>query len=170
MLTMDFEASCLPRAGRSFPIEVGIAGPAGWSRSWLIRPIAEWSDWTWTEEAEALHGISRDQLLREGQPPVEVMAELNAITSGHPVVADHDLDRHWLQVLAEAAGVAPQFQVVHVSELLDRCQADPASIQRAVDLADDAVPARHRAGPDAVWLARLTAYLAPGERALFDWR
>ena len=55
-MAIDFEASCLPRHGRSFPIEVGIAG-GGIARSWIIRPHAAWAGWDWTAEAEALHGL-----------------------------------------------------------------------------------------------------------------
>nr|MEC6700676.1 hypothetical protein [Sphingobium sp. SJ10-10] len=42
-VTIDFEVSCLPHHGRSFPIEVGIADSQG-SRAWLIRPAiyARW--------------------------------------------------------------------------------------------------------------------------------
>ena len=54
LVTIDFEASCLPRDGRSYPIEVGVADMAGWSRAWLIRPEAEWRGWTWWAEAQAL--------------------------------------------------------------------------------------------------------------------
>ena len=51
ILAVDFEASCLPRHGRSYPIEVGIANENGTARSWLIRPAVLWEGWTWTEEA-----------------------------------------------------------------------------------------------------------------------
>ena len=37
IVTIDFEASCLPQRGRSYPIEVGIAGNKG-SLAWLIQP------------------------------------------------------------------------------------------------------------------------------------
>lgn len=68
LLAIDFEASCLPRHGRSFPIEVGVADGEGWSRAWLISPHADWDDWHWTSEAENEHGITREQNDRDGLP------------------------------------------------------------------------------------------------------
>ena len=53
---IDFEASCLPEAGESYPIEVALAKVDGSTRSWLIRPSPEWQFWDWSSEAEHLHG------------------------------------------------------------------------------------------------------------------
>ena len=75
VITIDFEASCLPRHGLSYPIEVGIARK-GQARSWLIRPHDDWAGWHWSAEAEALHGLSRDRVEREGLPVETVLAEL----------------------------------------------------------------------------------------------
>jgi hypothetical protein len=119
LITLDFEASCLPRDGRSFPIEVGTGDLAGWSRSSLIRPDPLWQDWTWTAEAEALHGISRRQLDREGCSAEQVMRELNAATQGYRVISDNDLDLGWCATLSRAAGISPDFKIGHIAELLD---------------------------------------------------
>ncbi len=86
-MAIDFEASCLPRHGRSFPIEVGIAG-GGIARSWIIRPHAAWTGWDWTAEAEALHGLSRARIEAEGEPADLVLAQLAAAVAGCRVVAD----------------------------------------------------------------------------------
>ena len=171
LLTIDFEASCLPRHGRSYPIEVGIADGAGWMRSWLIRPDSEWAGWTWTAEAETLHGIDRDQLMREGEAPRDVMIALNAVAGAHRVVADHDLDRRWLATLADAAGIAAEFRIGHIGQLLDEWQPAPARLEHALAVADARVPVRHRAAPDALWLATLAKSIAPQatDAALFDW-
>ena len=107
ILTIDFEASCLPRHGRSFPIEVGVAG-GGLSRSWLIRPAACWAGWDWTQEAEALHGISRARIERDGLPAAQVLAELVATVAGRRVIADSPLDQYWLDRLAAAAIPSPR--------------------------------------------------------------
>ncbi len=172
LVTIDFEASCLPRDGRSYPIEVGIADMAGWSRSWLIRPEAAWEDLTWKAEAAALHGIDRDQLDCEGLPASVVLAELNACVAGREVVADHDLDRVWLAILSDAAGIRPGFRIRHVAELLDQWRPSSDLLQRAVEMADRTSPRRHRAGPDALWLARLVGGLRADHIAahpLFRW-
>ncbi|GFE75937.1 hypothetical protein NTCA1_35860 [Novosphingobium sp. TCA1] len=41
-ILIDFEASCLPEYGLSFPIEVAAARIDGQSRAWLIRPLPVW--------------------------------------------------------------------------------------------------------------------------------
>ena len=103
IITIDFEASCLPQRGPSYPIEVGIAGDGG-SSAWLIQPHASWLGWQWSGEAERLHGITLGQLQREGQP-VEVVAHaLRAALVGHRAVADSGFDNYWMKTLAEAAG------------------------------------------------------------------
>jgi hypothetical protein len=59
---IDFEASSLNKD--SYPVEVAWVFEDGRSRSFLIRPAPGWTDWS--AEAEAIHGISRDQLDRDG--------------------------------------------------------------------------------------------------------
>lgn len=76
MIAIDFEASCLPKHGRSYPIEVGISEDGLTSRSWLIRPHISWTGWTWTEEAERLRRLSQVRLWRDGLPVERVATEL----------------------------------------------------------------------------------------------
>lgn len=154
VLTIDFEASCLPRHGRSFPIEVGIADDRI-SRSWLIRPHRDWWGWDWTERAQALHGLTRARIDDEGLPVDEVLAQLTEAVAGRRVVADSRIDQYWLDTLAAAAGRQSPFTIVHVSDLLGEMGVDDAAIGRAVAAADIACPARHRAGSDALWLSAL---------------
>ena len=161
LLTIDFEASCLPIDGRTFPIEVGVAGSRGWSKSWLIRPDKSRGGWTWTGSAEGIHGISRDRLKRDGQTVTDVMRGLNAATRGARVVADHRLDAIWLATLAMAAGIAPTFRIGHISELIDVWTPEPTKIKGAVEAADRANPVRYRAAADARWLATLVDHLTP---------
>lgn len=159
-ITIDFEASCLPRDGRSFPIEVGISDGAGNERAWLIRPHADWAEWTWTREAEHLHGISREELEREGLPVETVLNELNAAIGKAQVIADNWLDAVWLETLCHAARAPAGFAIVHIADILDDLAPTDAQIHRA----DEAVAAmgfrRHRASEDArhlaLWLAALT--------------
>lgn len=159
MLTIDFEASCLPRHGRSFPIEVGLAG-GGRARSWLIRPHESWAGWHWTAEAQALHGLSLDQIHRDGLPVGTVLTELVATVAGRRVVADSVIDQYWLETLATAAGAPTPFIIDHVSLLLDEHQAGERRIAAAVAYADCRCPVRHRAGEDALWLSSLLDHVA----------
>ncbi len=154
IIAIDFEASCLPRHGRSYPIEVGIAGD-GIDRSWLIRPHDSWTGWDWTPEAQALHGLSRAQIERDGLPVQQVLAELDAAVGGRRVVADSLIDQYWLDTLAAAAGFRTPFVIGHASALFDEHRADEPRISAAMAHADILSPARHRAGDDARWLAAL---------------
>lgn len=160
-VTLDFEASCLPRHGRSFPIEVGIADGRG-SRAWLIRPIAGWRRWDWTGEALALHGITPAELDREGLPAHRVFAELNRAIAGRRVVADSPIDVYWWRLLAGAAGEEPDSPIAHVSMFFDELGASSEAIFAAQREADALCPARHRAAADARWLWTLLSAL--------DWR
>lgn len=154
ILTIDFEASCLPRHGRSFPIEVGIAA-GGMARSWIIRPHAAWTGWDWTAEAEALHGLSRARIEREGEPASVVLAQLAAAVAGCRVVADSLIDQYWLDTLADTEGVTAPFLIDHVSMLLDEWNVDAPRIAAAMARADAVHADRHRAASDALWLSAL---------------
>jgi hypothetical protein len=155
-VTIDFEASCLPRHGRSFPIEVGIADADG-TRSWLIKPHASWRDWDWTEEAFRLHGIERQQLDEDGIEPDIVMAELLQAIAGRRVIADSMIDATWWATLADAACRSAFFPpapspIVHVGSILDELGATSQDILLAQQQADLLCRARHRAAADARWL------------------
>ncbi|PJG47464.1 hypothetical protein CAF53_03800 [Sphingobium sp. LB126] len=159
ILTIDFEASCLPRHGLSYPIEVGIACD-GKARSWLIRPHDDWAGWYWSDEAEALHGLSLDQVNREGLPAETVLAELAAACDGRRMVADSMIDQYWLDTLADAAGQPTPFLIDHVSFLLDEHRADEQRIGAAVAYADARHAERHRAASDALWLSALLDHIS----------
>lgn len=159
IMTIDFEASCLPRHGRSFPIEVGIAGE-GYTHSWLIHPHSSWAGWDWTAEAEALHGLTRTRIEAEGMPVETVLAELVAATHGRRIVADSLIDQYWLDTLAAAAGAASPFQIDHVASLFDAEGADEERIAAAVAYADARGAERHRAAGDALWLHAVIGHVA----------
>lgn len=153
-VTIDFEASCLPRHGRSYPIEVGVAGPMG-VQSWLIRPHASWQGWDWTDEAFGLHGISRQQLAAEGLEAAEVMGRLAKVITGRRLIADSRIDAYWWDCLAEAAGWDRSAAVEYVGSFFDEINATSGQILSAQSEADRTCPVRHRAGPDAHWLWHL---------------
>lgn len=150
-VTIDFEASCLPRHGRSFPIEVGIAGASG-VRSWLIRPDARWRDWDWTDEAFGLHGITLEQLDEEGFAPETVFAELRRAIAGTRVLADSMIDSYWWDTLASVTPCQHSSPIEHASTVLDEWGVTSEDIAAACEEADRLCQARHRAGDDARWL------------------
>lgn len=159
ILTLDFEASCLPCRGRSFPIEVGVSDLHGNARSWLIRPMPEWRDWYWSSSAEALHGIRREQLEREGLPAAEVLALLAAATAGARVIADSYLDGQWLRTLADAAGREPPIALDHIASLLDELGTTPSDMRIAEEVVANSNLRRHRAREDAQRLGLLAGVL-----------
>jgi hypothetical protein len=159
MITIDFEASCLPRHGYSYPIEVGIADANGWSRVWLIRPHRSWHGWDWTEEAQNLHGISYDRLLREGEPVGDVANALRQALTGHRVIADSWIDAYWLETLAAAAGTFLPSKIGHISTVMDELGSTAQEIIAAQAELDYQGFRRHRAGDDARWLSALIGIL-----------
>lgn len=159
IMTIDFEASCLPRHGRSFPIEIGIADLQGNARSWLIRPHASWLNWAWTAEAQALHGLTFDQLQLQGQPADQVMAELISAAQGHRIISDSELDAGWLETLARASARPAPWRIDHVATLFDEFGVTPEEIGAALAMTDRVSRRRHRAGDDAKWLAGLISHL-----------
>lgn len=157
ILTIDFEASCLPRHGRSFPIEVGVAG-ATTVHSWLIRPSAAWDGWDWTAEAQGLHGLNRERIERDGQSVETVLDELTEIVGRARVIADSMIDQYWLDTLAAAAGKTAPFAIDHITQLLDERGVGERAIGAAVAYADAHYPVRHRAACDAQWLHAVAAH------------
>jgi hypothetical protein len=98
---LDFEASSLGKHG--FPIEVAWVFETGDAESHLIRPAEGWEDWA--AEAEAIHGIPRERLEREGRPAAEVAARAIEALSGHHLYASApSWDGQWLSKLLRGGG------------------------------------------------------------------
>ncbi|MCJ2179942.1 hypothetical protein [Novosphingobium album (ex Hu et al. 2023)] len=150
---IDFEASCLPEYGRSFPIEVAIARMDGKNHAWLIRPAPAWEFWDWFPEAEALHGISRELLAREGLPPAQVVAEMADFVRDCRVYADADLDQYWLEVLCQAVGAKLPFPVRYLGELMQKRGYTRPQVVAALEEAKRQLPKEHLAREDAKRLA-----------------
>lgn len=99
---IDFEASSLGRRG--YPIEVAWVFEDGNSETFLIAPIDEWTDWD--PAAEAIHGISRAQLSREGVSTDIVARRLVDALQGFKVFASApSWDGKWLSALLRSAGL-----------------------------------------------------------------
>ncbi|MGZ5986992.1 MAG: hypothetical protein ACXWK7_18860 [Caulobacteraceae bacterium] len=159
---LDFEASSLSKG--SYPIEVGWAGEDGSEEAHLIRPAPDWTDWD--ASAEAIHTISRDRLLAEGEPHDEVAHRVLDALGAHEVyVTAPSWDGMWLSKLLRAAGLprhamrmqeADEAHVGGALEILGGDPADPLARAEALDLlfearqAQPAVPPAHRALADAV--------------------
>jgi len=157
---IDFEASCLPEYGQSYPIEVAVARIDGRSRAWLIKPSPKWEYWDWSEEAEKLHGISREMLQKNGQAPEVVLAEMAQFVSDCNVYADADLDEYWLETLCMAAGQnRVPFPVRYLGEFIKKRGYTRPQVVAALEAARQKLPKEHLAREDAKRLALVVKLL-----------
>lgn len=142
---LDFEASSLDLVC-SYPIEVGICLPDGSLHSWLIRPAPLWNDWS--ESAEAIHGIPRQQLLDEGLEVELVAQALNDHLEGMVFSDAWTFDSLWLYQLYKAARMKPSFRLESISLLLSDQQVEAWQAHRKLVLERFGLRS-HRAGNDA---------------------
>src|SRR5262245_10381901 len=91
---LDFEASSL--SVNSYPIEVAWSLEDGSIEQHLISPAA-FEGWTdWDPKAEQVHGISREELLTNGESPKSVCGRMNSELFGETVYSDAALyDGMW---------------------------------------------------------------------------
>ena len=155
---LDFEASSLSK--HSYPVEVAWVFEDGRSRSMLIAPAPNWTDWS--GEAEAIHGISREKLADEGVPASLVVQEMIATLSDHDLYASSpSWDGKWLSILLRAGGVPRHALRVRKSDDLfvevalmliedrDVRGVDAAALVANVIARSEPAVAAHRALPDA---------------------
>jgi hypothetical protein len=150
---VDLEASGLGSSG--FPTELGWAvvkqDGSITSDSFLIKPPSRWTRYTnaWSAASEALTGISREMLDRDGLSPAEVMNRFLAAVEGCELFSDApDFDAHWLGMLSDAAMVdLAGREIGNAKTLIEEAGGKGA-------LAGEPDGLRHRAGADARWLAR----------------
>ena len=155
LLCLDFEAS--GNDPRCYPIEVAIANVApGNARDWLIAPTPAWLETgLWQAEAEAIHGLSRAEIIAFGRSVADVARELAAYAQGAQVLSDAPtFDGKWLRDLYTAAGTEPPFVLLDFHQFIWREAAirgrrPDIAIVKAEAEAYVLYPKQHRAGPDA---------------------
>jgi hypothetical protein len=158
---LDVEASGFGR--HSYPIEVGFVLPNGQVFCSLIRPEPQWLHWD--PDAERIHHISRDSLLRRGRPASEVAHALNEQLRGLTVYSDGWAnDYSWLGSLFDVADLSPTFRLENLRALLLEHEADHwHEVKQQVSSERGAQ--RHRASSDArllqLTLQRLRAHHGP---------
>lgn len=144
-ITIDVEASGFGRG--SFPVEVGLVLPDGMRHCYLIAPARSWTHWD--DEAEAVHGISRERLLSYGRPIPDVAWRLNALLGSKTVYSDAwSFDMSWLGKLFDAANLLQSFRIADISELMDAPQHGAWQAVKQQVIAELGVK-RHRASSDA---------------------
>jgi hypothetical protein len=98
---LDFEASSLRKNG--FPVEVSWVFEDGASEGHLIRPAPGWTDWD--PAAEAIHGLARERLEREGTSHDAVARRMVQTLAAHDLYASApSWDGKWLSLLLRSAG------------------------------------------------------------------
>ena len=112
---IDLEASGFGRG--SYPIEVGFALEDRAVYSFLIKPAPGWEHWS--EEAEQVHGITRELLLREGKSPREIALRMNELLYGKVLYSDAwSFDSSWLARLFDEAELVQRFRIETINKLL----------------------------------------------------
>ncbi len=156
---LDFESSSLSES--SYPIEVGWVthnNGVDTPHSLLIKPADDWQNWN--PDAEKIHGISREQLLRDGIPIIDVMKTLMEDV-GDYIFATSSMDSYWFWKLARKAHelgyISPRVKKVDLYDFRFYMQwlatISPEGflcLELAVDSAKKKYPITHRALQDAL--------------------
>lgn len=159
---LDIEASSFAR--ESYPIDVAWSDAEGEIQRCLVSPrhVPHWSDWD--PAAEAVHGIDRERLLRNGWDPGYVAARIEEDLRGQVVYSDApEFDRHWLRRLFGVVDRPLPCLIDHVDELLIEVMRRPQEMVWEVTLRIEALKAElkpkmsggHAAGYDVGYLLQL---------------
>jgi DNA polymerase-3 subunit epsilon len=168
VLFLDIEASSLSSA--SFPVEIGwVVDDEVESGSFLIKLHGTWNfDNGWSAQSAAIHGITPAMLAAEGLAVDKACTHLDEVTHGRLVVSDApQLDDWWLSRLYAAAGRERTWAVGGVERLygglVQEAGLDPTRATRLLTRIEQIYPHPHRAGPDALRLAKAARALADPE-------
>jgi len=144
-IIIDIEASGFGRG--SYPIEVGLVLPDGTPHCFLIAPHRNWT--LWDEEAEKVHGITREILFSNGRSVSEIAWRLNELLRGKTIYSDAwSFDLSWIGKLYDAAHQEQTFRVGSLHDLLSQDQM--ANWDRTKDeVIREMALRRHRASGDA---------------------
>ena len=168
VICLDFEASGL--GATSYPIEVAIVDIEGTiAREWLIKPTDDWLvRGLWDKKAEAIHGLTLNDIIARGTPAVQVARDLAAAVADAVVICDSPkYDGQWLATLFEAAGAnRPPFTLGNFQEYAWQVAStagrrpDIAFIKAEAE-AHARFPVCHRAAADANHNAEFLRQLMP---------
>lgn len=145
-IIIDVEASAFGRG--SYPIEMGVAMPDSTTHCFLIKPEEDWQ--RWDEQAEAVHNLSREQLIAHGSKSTDVALALNELLEGEEVYSDAwGFDSSWIALLFHKAQVPQKFRLQALSTLIQE-----EDLNRWAEVRDQVTfelnLTRHRASADAL--------------------
>jgi hypothetical protein len=144
-IILDIEASGFGK--NSYPIEVGFIDESLNTWCALIKPEEDWQHWDF--EAENMHDISRDCLLKHGKSAKLVAEALNQQLQNKTVYSDgwmHDFT--WISLLFDSAKIQQRFKLEDLRHVLTPKQeaiwhATKKLVQQELNTK------RHRASVDA---------------------
>lgn len=144
-IILDVEASGF--GAQSYPIEVGVIKQNGDRYCSLIKPHKSWSHWD--NEAQSLHGISRELLQKKGRDIGEICTELNQFLFNQTAYSDGwVVDNPWLIKLFCTARVNMEFNISPLEMILTEGQMDLWHLTKD-NLETNLKLPRHRASNDA---------------------
>lgn len=145
---IDIEASGFGRG--SYPIEVGFALEDRTVHSFLVKPAPSWQHWS--EEAEAIHGISRETLINKGRSARDIALIMNDMLRGKVLYSDAwSFDSSWMGRLFDEAGLVQRFRIETINKLLTPKQMDGWQVTKEALWHATALD-RHRAANDVLVL------------------
>ncbi|MDP2177247.1 exonuclease domain-containing protein [Methylicorpusculum sp.] len=157
---IDIEASGFGKM--SYPIEIGIVLACGKKYCSLIKPAPEWQ--YWDEEAEKVHGITRQTLIANGQSVDKVAEDINKILSGDTVYTDCcSIDKPWLDNLFQTAGFKTLFSMRDLEMILNEAQMNMWQ-ETKLQVISDLQLSRHRASADALIIQE--TYMRTSQRSM----
>lgn len=111
---LDIEASGLDKA--SYPIEIAWNDAKGNITSFIIKPHPEWT--YWSDEAEKLHRIYREELEESGITLNDACDRLDAELSGRGIYSDAPFyEKQWLDKLYQTANRRRPFAILGISRI-----------------------------------------------------
>ena len=158
---IDIEASGF--GAESYPIEVGVVLADGRRYCRLIIPLNSWQHWS--EEAQALHGISRQLLLDKGLSVYQICDDLNSLLQGRTLHSDNwVVDYPRLKKLFEAAQQPMKFSVSPMEMVLNERQMAHWTNVR-MQIKESYLSNRRRASSDAAFIQNVFVQTQRHERA-----
>lgn len=143
---LDFEASSL--SDTSYPISAGLV-VAGQVYYWVIKPRADWIDWSL--ESQAIHGLRRSFIEEHGIPAHQVYAEITEKLNGHEVI--YSDAPAWESLWLQRLGVF-NLRIADIGELIGNDQRASFSSELTKTFENNKLT-QHRADHDA-WAIALT--------------
>src|ERR1700744_3821728 len=138
------------------------------TESHLVVPDPEWAiEQSWDTEAEQVHGITLEQLRKEGAPAFNVARRMNEVLWHRDLFSDSPRDRTKLKQLFEVADIEMDFSIreMPARTLIEKRAVESRLTKTQFDGMQEKIctqfPCANRAGPDSrQWAALWEAVAA----------